>query len=57
MHLIASCQLNSIVLFGEGSNPDLCAPLGKNVHILRKKYIGDIKVEQVSTLLKNIVID
>ena len=42
MHLLAACRLNSIVLFGAGSNPDLCAPLGKNVYILHKDIINYI---------------
>ena len=57
MHLLSSCRLNSIVLFGAGSNPDLCAPLGKNVHILHKEIISDIKVEEVFKILKSIGID
>ena len=39
MHLLAACRLNSIVLFGAGSNPDLCAPIGNNVNILHKDII------------------
>ena len=57
MHLLAACRLNSIVLFGAGSNPDLCAPLGKNVHILHKEIISDIKAEEVFKILKSIGID
>ena len=57
IHLLASCRLNTIVLFGAGSNPDLCAPLGKNVHILHKDIISDIKAEEVFKILKSIGID
>jgi ADP-heptose:LPS heptosyltransferase len=57
MHLISSCGLKTIVLFGSGSNPDLCAPIGKNVSIISKDNINDIKVTQVFKLFKNIVID
>ena len=57
MHLLSACNLNSIVLFGAGSNPDLCAPLGKNVHILHKDIISDIKAEEVFKILKSIGID
>ena len=57
MHLLATCRLNLIVLFGAGSNPDLCAPLGKNVHILHKDIISDIKAEEVFKILKSIGID
>jgi ADP-heptose:LPS heptosyltransferase len=57
MHLLASSGLNSIVLFGAASNPDLCAPLGRNVHIIHKDSISDIKVEEISKILKTIGID
>tara|TARA_Y100001968_G_C19336654_1_gene707255 strand:+ start:95 stop:667 length:573 start_codon:yes stop_codon:yes gene_type:complete len=57
MHLLASSGLKSIVLFGAGSNPDLCAPLGKNVRIINEKYITDITVENVFKVMKKIGID
>lgn len=57
MHLIASCGLKSIVLFGSGSNPDLCAPVGNNVFILNNDNINDIKATKVFKIFKNIVID
>ncbi len=57
MHVLASSGLRSIVLFGAGSNPDLCAPMGKNVHILHKNCIKDIKVDKVCKILKMIGID
>ena len=57
MHLLGTCRLNLIVLFGAGSNPNLCAPLGKNVNILHKDIISDIKAEEVFKILKSIGID
>ena len=57
MHLLASSGLSAIVLFGAVSNPDLCAPLGKNVNIINKDSISDIKVEKVLKILKTIGID
>ena len=51
MHLIASCGCKTIVLFGSASNPDLCAPKGKNVSILRNKMIDYIEVDKVMRLL------
>ena len=45
MHLICQCSKNStkkIVLFGSDSDPKLCAPIGKNVFILKKKNINAI---------------
>ena len=57
MHLISSCGLNTLVLFGSGSNPDLCAPIGKNVSIIKNDKISDISVDIVFNKIKNIVID
>ena len=57
MHLISSCGLNTIVLFGSGSNPDLCAPIGKNVSIIKNNEIRDISVDKVFNKIKNIVLD
>ena len=57
MHLISSCGLNTIALFGSGSNPDLCAPIGKNVTIIKKDEISDISVDIVFNKIKNVVID
>ena len=38
MHLIINVviALKKIVLFGSHSNPRLCAPIGKNVFIIKK---------------------
>ncbi len=57
MHLLASCGLKSIVLFGSGSDPDLCAPVGKNIYIVHENIIDNIAVNRVSKILKNIGID
>ena len=54
IHLIATCGLPTIVLFGSGSNPDLCAPIGKNVTILKKTSIRDITVNSVFKVIKNV---
>ena len=47
MHLIASTSLLTIVLFGAASNPNLCAPIGKNVKIIQEANIDDIKVDKI----------
>ena len=42
MHLLIACSKKKsvkIVLFGEGSDPDLCAPRGKRVYIIQEKNI------------------
>jgi ADP-heptose:LPS heptosyltransferase len=55
MHLLVVCSpLKSlkIVLFGSGSDPKLCAPRGKNIHILRKKDINQISLLSVKKIIK-----
>ena len=54
MHLLVACSKNKttkIVLFGEASNPDLCAPRGDNIKILQKKNINEIKPESIIDIL------
>lgn len=52
MHLIASNSLLTIVLFGSDSDPNLCAPIGKNVKIIQEKDINDIKGGKILSYLK-----
>ena len=54
IHLIATTGLSTIVLFGAASNPDLCAPKGKNTIILSKESIGDISVDLVFNIINNV---
>ena len=54
IHLIATSGLSTMVLFGAASNPDLCAPKGKNIIILSKESIGDISVDSVFSIINNI---
>jgi ADP-heptose:LPS heptosyltransferase len=54
IHLIATTGLSTIVLFGAASNPDLCAPKGKNTIILSKEHIGDISVDLVFNIINNV---
>jgi ADP-heptose:LPS heptosyltransferase len=49
MHIIAATGCPSVVLFSHASNPDLCAPRGEDVHILRHEILGNISPEQVMT--------
>ena len=53
IHLIATSGLSTIVLFGSASNPDLCAPKGKDIIILNKNSIGDISVNLVFNTINN----
>ena len=55
MHLSVQCALpktKKIVLFGNQSDPKLCAPVAKNVFILRKKDIKKIRLEDVKKIIK-----
>ena len=54
IHLIATSGLSTTVLFGSASNPELCAPKGKNVNIIKKNSISDISVDLVFKAIKNI---
>ena len=54
MHLLVACSKNKatkIVLFGDASNPDLCAPKGYNVTIVQKKNINEIKPESIIDII------
>ena len=51
IHLIASTNLKTIVLFGPESDPKLCAPLGNNVKIIQKK---DLQLIQAHEILKDL---
>ncbi len=54
MHLLVQCskpETKKIVLFGSHSDPELCAPKGKNVFIIQKKNINNILLEEVVKLL------
>ena len=54
MHLLVVCsnkKAKKIVLFGQASDPNLCAPRGDNVIIIRKNNINDISPKKVITLI------
>lgn len=54
MHLLVVSSKNTakkIVLFGKGSNPNLCAPIGKNVFIIKEENINDISHNHIITLI------
>ena len=54
MHLISQCSKSSskkIVLFGSDSEPKLCAPVGKNIFIIKKDNINDILPENILKLI------
>ena len=52
VHLAASCGANVIVLFGKGSDPKLCAPVGNKVSILKSEDIKYISVKTVLEIVK-----
>merc|ERR1711991_904722 len=54
MHLLVACsndKIVKIVLFGEASDPTLCAPIGKNVIIVKENTIKDIMTEKIKNLI------
>ena len=54
MHLLVACsndKVSKIVLFGEASDPTLCAPIGKNVMIVKENDINNIKTKYIKNLL------
>lgn len=50
-HLAAICGCPTLALFGEDSDPALCAPRGRLVDILRHQPLSDLAVAQVRTRL------
>jgi ADP-heptose:LPS heptosyltransferase len=51
MHLAAVAGCRSLVLFSGDSNPDLCAPRGPQVSLLRRDNLIDLSVEDVALAL------
>ena len=54
MHLLVACsdkKIAKFVLFGEASDPTLCAPIGKNVVIVKEKNINEIKPKNIKKLI------
>ena len=54
MHLLVACsndKIAKIVLFGGASDPTLCAPIGKNVIIVKENNIKDIMIENIKNLI------
>ncbi len=47
MHLAACTAPFSLTLFGNASNPTLCAPQGKNAHFLHHDHLQEISAERV----------
>jgi ADP-heptose:LPS heptosyltransferase len=52
MHLIAAAGAPSLVLFSQASNPDLCAPHGAAVTIVRRPVLADLAVDEVEAALR-----
>tara|TARA_E500000178_G_scaffold285302_1_gene286788 strand:- start:90 stop:1022 length:933 start_codon:yes stop_codon:yes gene_type:complete len=54
MHLLVACsnaKIVKVVLFGGASDPTLCAPVGKNVIIVKENNIKDIMTDKIKNLL------
>lgn len=52
MHIAAACDVPCTVLFGNASNPDLCAPRSKQTIILQEQDIASISTQAVRDTLK-----
>ena len=55
MHLIASSGLMTIVLFGFDSDPNLCAPIGRRVKIIKEDNINSIQINDVMNILISVL--
>lgn len=55
MHIIAATGCSSVVLFSSASNPDLCAPRGEHVRIIRETDLKDLEVEEVIQAINNVI--
>ncbi|MES2710695.1 MAG: glycosyltransferase family 9 protein [Pseudomonadota bacterium] len=51
MHLIAACGCRSLTLFGDDSDPALCAPRGEAVATLRHSPLSTLPVSEVEAAL------
>ena len=54
MHLLVACsndKMFKIVLFGGASDPTLCAPVGKNVIVVKENDINFIKTKNIKNLI------
>ncbi len=51
MHIIAATECRSVVLFSHASNPELCAPRGEHVTILREPDLQTLLPERVLACL------
>jgi len=47
MHVAAAVGCPAVVLFARASNPDLCAPRGRAVRVLRRDDLADLGVDEV----------
>jgi len=47
MHIMATAGAPTLVLFGDDSDPALCAPVGPRVTVLRRAPLSDLPVDEV----------
>jgi ADP-heptose:LPS heptosyltransferase len=52
MHMIAAAGCASVVLFSNESDPQLAAPRGRDVTVLRRENLFDLPVEEVAVALR-----
>lgn len=51
MHIAAICGCPSVVLFSGESDPEITAPRGPSVQVLRRENLGDLPVSEVAETL------
>lgn len=51
MHIAAICGCPSVVLFSRESDPEITAPRGPSVQVLRRENLGDLPVSEVAEAL------
>jgi len=52
MHILALGSKPTIVLFSSYSDPKLCAPRGKKVHVMQEEELPDLKEKEVISMIK-----
>ena len=55
MHIIAVTKCPVLVLFSDFSNPDLCAPRGDNISVIRKTNLVELDLHELENWAKNVI--
>ncbi|MEX2617516.1 MAG: glycosyltransferase family 9 protein [Alphaproteobacteria bacterium] len=52
MHLVAAADCPALVLFSAASDPELCAPRGASVAILRRDNLAELEIAEVEAAIR-----